>query len=602
MNLRTFVAFGLLSVSLFAQERVDLRRFVSADAQIVARIQGPGCWRDTFGPTKLGALMRSQLLAPWRQMVAGLFEEGLQSAYTTALGPELMRHLCEDYRGEFVLSVLVTPPAEAEEVEPPEPPDEDAEMGEDEEDFEFDEAEPRVTVMLTMTPAEGIDLAALLAGLRRADEAELAKMADAARMTDIVVGDRTFHMVGARDPGDGGFHLTQVELVDGHLVMFLGHDIATNGSKLLADSNHAAELPPAAPLSVRVDATKLLETVGADFEALMELADEPGQRTGMRLVADALTCLQSFDLTVGADGNAVVVDTVLKTRGKDLGLLAPFLAAGSPSKLLGCVSPQHPSFALYSFDAKAMLGWLDLALELEGEELAEQVAEAGRLFLERNKVRWREDLFAHLGSEVLVLGGVEQFIADMFEAVKEGEQPEPFELFGGSCIALSLRDGRAFGESLEKVIRANGLHAARRTEPYHDVPIHQLTLAGLLQIEYAVTDDALWLVPGRGSGRDKLRAALDARAENKDHAEVATAFAALPEGWNGVRRFQLADYVHLLAEMAEVAPKAEKRKESEEIGRAILKGLSGELKRLGATEILFGDYTSPRGWRTVYRW
>jgi len=605
MNLRTFAAFGLLSFSLFAQERVDLRRFVSADAQIVARIQGPGRWKDAFGPTRLGALMDSSLLAPWRREMAGLFEEEMQSPYALAMGPELMRHLSEDYRGEFVVTMLLTPP------DPSAPPAPTPPAEDDDEEMEFvggfDGAEPRATAMLTMTPAEGIDLAALLAGFRRADEDEFAKHNGQVKRSDVVVGKHTFQLVEGLDAEDAGFAMTQAELVDGHLVLFVGNDIATNAPKLLAESNRATELPPAAPLSIHVDIEKLwslsgVDTLLAEAEELMGSEGEPGQRTGFRIGLDTFRCMTAFDLTFGADGKAVVLDTSLATRGKDLGLLTPFLAGGTPSKLLRYVPAQETSFSVFPFDLMSMSRWIELAAEVEGEEAAEVFAEAARGFFEANKVRLREDLLDHLGTDVLVLGGLQQLVEDVLTAMKEGQEPEPDALFGGSCLALSLRDGRAFGESLEKMIRANGLRAARRTQKYQDVDIHELSLGGVLSIEYAVTDDALWLVPGRGTGRDKLRAALDARADKNPPADPAAGFAGLPTGWTGVRRFQLTAWLRVLAGLAELAPMLGELDESEQKGLEMLQGLAKELKGLDAAEILVGDYTSPRGWRTVYRW
>lgn len=119
---------------------------------------------------------------------------------------------------------------------------------------------------------------------------------------------------------------------------------------------------------------------------------------------------------------------------------------------------------------------------------------------------------------------------------------------------------------------------------------------------YAVTDEALWLVLGKGIGRDQLRAALDARGESRTEAEVAAAFAALPEGWNGVRRVPIADWLRLLADIAVATQGRAANTAEAKLGIDILRGLAKEMTNLAATELLVGDYTSPAGWRTVYRW
>lgn len=584
---RLLVASFLSFVPLCAQDKTDLRRFVPEDAQIVMRIQAPALWKEAFGPTRLGGLLRTPLMAPWVRMLTEGYDAQLESSYFVAMGPELVRNFFEDYRGEIVVALHIELP-------------EQDEAAMDEDDFELPVLpDPKVTAMLTMVPAEGLDLAEFRAGFRRADEQGVADLGIAPKVTDLTIGEHTFHVWHADDT-----QVAQFEMVDGHLVMFVGDDVLGAATKLLADSPRATELPPPAPLSVRCD-FRLMDELEEGFEALLDLAsedDEPGRRTGMRLGFDTFRCLRAFDVRLQADGKAVVLDTSFTTRGDKLGLLAPLLAAGSPAKLLRCVPPDQRSFSLRSFDLMAMSKWIDTAVEEEGEEFAAQLEAIAAQFLEANKVRLREDLLDHIGREVLVLGGLHQLFVDVAAAFEDGEQPDPREILGGTCLAIALRDGRAFGTSLEAVVRANGLHAGRRTEDYHGVSIHQVVLGGLVSLEYAVTDEALWLVLGKGIGRDQLRAALDARGESRTEAEVAAAFAALPEGWNGVRRVPIADWLRLLADIAVATQGRAANTAEAKLGIDILRGLAKEMTNLAATELLVGDYTSPAGWRTVYRW
>jgi hypothetical protein len=584
---RLLTASFLTFVPLCAQDKTDLRRFVPEDAQIVMRLQAPALWKEAFGPTRLGGLLRTPLMAPWVRMMSEGYDAALESSYFVAMGPELVRNFVQDYRGEIVVAMHLELPEEAANAM-------------DEDELDLDELpEPKWTAMLTMAPAAGLDLAEFRAGFRRADEQAIVDLGEAPKITDLTVGEHTFRVFHADD-----MQITQLEMVDGHLVLFFGNDVLGAASKLLADSPRATELPPPAPLSVRCD-FRMVDELEEGFEALLELASEdgePGRRTGMRLAFDTFRCLGAFDVQLQAFGQAVVLDTSFATRGDKLGLLAPLLAAGSPAKLLRCVPPDQRSFSLRSFDLMAMSKWIDTAVEEEGEEFAAQLETIAAQFLEANKVRLREDLLDHIGREVLVLGGLHQLCADVATALEDGEEPDPREMFGGTCLAIALRDGRAFGASLEAVVRANGVHAGRRTEDYHGVPIHQVVLGGLVSLEYAVTDEALWLVLGKGIGRDQLRAALDARGESRSEAEVAAAFAALPEGWNGVRRVPIADWLRLLADIA-VATQGRGANDAEaKLGIDILRGLAKEMTNLAATELLVGDYTSPAGWRTVYRW
>jgi len=587
--LRRLLTASILSfVPLCAQDKTDLRRFVSEDAQIVMRIQAPALWKDAFGPTRLGGLLRTPLMAPWVRMIAEGYDAGLESSYFVAMGTDLVRHLVEDYRGEIVVAIHVELPEE--------------DLITTDEDGEASEGlpEPKVTAMLTMVPAEGLDLAEFRAGFRRADEQAVADVGEAPNVTDLTIGEHTFHVWHVEDT-----QVAQFEMVDGHLVMFFGDDVVGLAPKLLSGSPRATELPPPAPFSMRCDLTEI-DRFDEQFEELVDLAaaadDEPGRRTGMRLAWDTFRCLGSLDLALHADGKAVVLDTNLATRSDKLGMLAPLLVAGSPAKLLRCVPPDQRSFSLRSFDLMAMSKWIDTAVEEEGEEFVAQLEAIAAQFQEANKVRLREDLLDHVGREVLVLGGLHQLFADVATTLEDGEQPDPREVLGGTCLAIALRDGRAFGTSLEAVVRANGLHAGRRTEEYLGVPIHQVVLGGLVSLEYAVTDEALWLVVGKGLGREHLRAALDARAESRSEGEVAAAFAALPEGWNGVRRVPIADWLRLLADIT-VATQGRRANTGEvKMALDVLRGLAKEMTNLAATELLVGDYTSPAGWRTVYRW
>lgn len=584
---RLLTASFLTFVPLCAQDKTDLRRFVPEDAQIVMRIQAPVLWKEAFGPTRLGGLLRTPLLAPWVRQLTDAYDAALESSYFVAFGPDVVRRFVEDYCGEIVVAFHIELPEDAT-----------IAMDEDGEDFE-ELPDPKVTAMLTMVPAEGLDLAEFRAGFRRADEQAVEDVGEAPKVTDLPIGEHTFHVWHGED-----MQIAQFELVDGHLVMFFGDDVLGVAPKLLASSPRANELPPPAPFSVRCDLTGT-DQFAAPFEELLELAaadGEPGRRTGMQLAWDTFRCLGSFDLTLHADGKAVVLDTNLATRGTKLGLLAPLLAAGSPSKLLRCVPPDQRSFSLRSFDLMAMGQWLETAAEVEGMDFSAQLEEITTRFLEANKVRLREDLLDHLGREVLVLGGLHQLFVDAAVWLEEGEQPEPGQILGGTCIAIGLRDGRAFGASLEKVLRANGLHAGRRTEDYKGVPIHQLVVGGLVSIEYAVTDEALWLVPGEGLGRDQLRAALDTRAESRSEANVAAAFEALPAGWNGVRRLPIAELLRAMADVTVATQGRQANTGPTKLGVQLLRSLSKELTNLAATELLVGDYTSPAGWRTVYRW
>lgn len=111
---RLLTASFLSFVPLCAQDKTDLRRFVPEDAQIVMRIQAPALWKEAFGPTRLGGLLRTPLMAPWVRMLTEGYDAQLESSYFVAMGPELVRNFFEDYRGEIVVALHIELPEQDE--------------------------------------------------------------------------------------------------------------------------------------------------------------------------------------------------------------------------------------------------------------------------------------------------------------------------------------------------------------------------------------------------------------------------------------------------------------------------------------------------------
>jgi len=157
--------------------------------------------------------------------------------------------------------------------------------------------------------------------------------------------------------------------------------------------------------------------------------------------------------------------------------------------------------------------------------------EAQTAFAESMKVRLKEDLIDHLGTEMLSL-------ADLAAQAEEidPDQDDPLAGIGSSCIGIGLRNGKAFAASLESMLRSQGLHASRKTEDYQGNKIHRLPLGGLIEVEYCVTDELMLLAIGKGeSARQSLRGVLDARAnpaaEGEAPTKIKATLATMPAGW-----------------------------------------------------------------------
>jgi hypothetical protein len=214
------------------------------------------------------------------------------------------------------------------------------------------------------------------------------------------------------------------------------------------------------------------------------------------------------------------------------------------------------------------------------------------------KVRLEEDLIAHLGTEVLMVEDTELDAEDLEEM--------PSAL-AGSCIGVALRDGKAFGASLETMLRSRGLHASRKSEDYAGTKIYQLKPGGLFELEYAVTDDLLLVVLGKSEGaRRNLRAVLDARAnptaKPEFSAPIEKHLQVLPAGWSGLSVTPVGQLLSGFGNMFNtLAMMGEMPDELSEM-TDVLTGLGGELQRLGIDHVVSVSYSSPKSFVNRMRW
>ena len=223
---------------------------------------------------------------------------------------------------------------------------------------------------------------------------------------------------------------------------------------------------------------------------------------------------------------------------------------------------------------------------------------------EELKVRLKEDLLDHLGGELMALSDASE-IADEDEA---GNPANPLAAINGQCMVLSLRDGAAFGKSVETMLRARGLHAARKTEEYQGAKVHRMTLAGVLELEYAITDDMLLLALGRSeSARASLRGVLDAKASGTATelpAAVKAHLDAAPAGWCGVGVTRPADTMMGIGQAMVGLVAMSGGGEADQLGMVadVLQALAGEMKRLGVDTSVGFLYSGPKGVGYRLRW
>jgi hypothetical protein len=329
---------------------------------------------------------------------------------------------------------------------------------------------------------------------------------------------------------------------------------------------------------------------GAPFDASQLLRD-----LGLESIA-------SFDMSIAADGKHMAMEMELGTTGAERGLLdvlLPKAGTGTP-KLVKFVPSDAAAFSVGTLDLGALYSTIAKVWKGIEDEAPMTWSDAMAAFSENAKVRLKEDLIDHLGSEMMTISNPP---AEGFDPDEAGN---PFaaisQLTAGSCMCLGLKDGKAFGESLEKVVRASGMHAARKSEEYQGATIHRLALGGLLEVEYAITDGMLLLGIGdHDNTKQSLRSVLDVHKAggNELPAGIKAQIDSLPAGWCSVGVSPIASILGSAADMAESTGRA-RGQDAMVIG--ILKGISQDLKRLGIEKMVGTGYATEKGMRSIMRW
>ncbi len=566
---RTLFAASLLLAALPAQGKPSPFRFVPADSCFVMRMGAPAAWKQQFATAQVTKWLQGESLGPLVGMLGKSVDQGIGMLRESGkFDADLLEKMLADYKGEIVLSLQCDFAALAETLM----------NGED----------PPITMTLTMTPDGTFDLAALA----KACEGAIDENAPPTR--DLVVGDHKLR--GMLDAGGDG--VTVPTIIDGHFVIVGGNDVEQGLSKLLA--NEGRWQGNATPHALSIDLK-----LGNALSMFGKFVDEQG---GAPISVESIfkaTGFTSFDamtMTFDADGKHVVGDVQMSFGDGDRGIFAAMAGPTTAPKLLKYVPASSESFSvsviklgvIYDVIAKV---WGEL-----GEAVPMTFADVEAGFAEAAKVRLKEDLIAHLGDELMMLQDPQALASGV------ADEEDPTAMFNGSCFGIALRDGKAFGESLEKVIRSRGLHASRKTEEYQGLKVHRMRLAGLVEIEYAVTDDLLLVGVGTSEDSQKaLRSILDTQKTPGDGSVPAVAkdaTAAMPAGWNGISVTAMSGYLNGMMVGMEAAMNQSMSGVPDEMGMVMeaIKKSTGELKRLGIDLMVATTYTTANGFGTRLRW
>lgn len=580
MNQARF-AVPFLALLALAPAQDAAFRFAPKDATLVLRMGAPARWKKDFADTAMAKMMSAPALAPMMDMMGKAMEQAMAGMRGSGFDADLVERMLADYQGDFTLSIAVDW-AKADLVT-------------------MDGEDPSLPFAITVAaaPHASFDLAALATaidgGVRK-----LLEEPGAPKTKEVPAGELRLTAVADED----GMWGTIPAIVDGHLVMFYGTDVEAQATKAIEgkDRFEAADAGNT-PMFLHADLRGFVTAMDQGVAEIEEMGGAPFD-IGELLDAIGLRSLQDFRMTLGADGKHLVSDVQLGLRADKRGLMAMLPQSSAQPKLLRALPAATSNWTIMPLDLGVLYTSAEQIVTMLEAEMPMSWPDMMTAMAEELKVRLKEDLLDHLGGELMALSDASE-LADEDEA---GNPANPLAAINGQCMVLSLRDGAAFGKSVETMLRARGLHAARKTEEYQGAKVHRMTLAGVLELEYAITDDMLLLALGRSeSARASLRGVLDAKASGTATelpAAVKAHLDAAPAGWCGVGVTRPADTMMGVGQAMVGLVAMSGGGEADQLGMVadVLQALAGEMKRLGVDTSVGFLYSGPKGVGYRLRW
>ena len=523
--------FGLLlgAAALPAQADEGPFRFVPADSTAVFKLSGPAAFAEAFAGTRLRQLLDGPTLGPLFGQANETFMQ-MAAVGQVPFDPEEVVEAVQAYSGDALAVVMLDKEALV-----------DA-MGAG--------VVPDFAVCLVFGGDGHTDLRAV------AEFFELRAEEENVVLTDVTVGEHRLRVDMA--PGLGSAQLSVPQVIGEDLVMLVGTDLEQQAAWFLEPqaSWEPDEEFVGAQMGARVD----WQAVTSMIEEGMLVGGGPDADVGLEVFElTGLMSVRSLQLTVAADESDVVGTASLGFNDQPRGLFEAIMAGGNQKRpeLLAYLPPSAPAFWAGDFRFAAIYDLVqEFGLLAEATAGMNPIAEGEEMFSEMMRVRLKEDLLDHMGDQALTL--VDPAAATSL--FPEDELDEVSGPLAGNCAAWSLRDGRAFGASLETALRSRGLHVARKREEYQGEQINRINLLGLLDLEYVVTEDLLVL--GDGSceySRRLLRQVLDERAARRRGEPVGELpkgvddlLSRMPPDWSSLTAMFMPDYIQVALSVFEL--------------------------------------------------
>jgi hypothetical protein len=493
-------------------------RFVPKDAVLVAQADGLAKWPERFAGTNAGKLAENELfrllLAPFGDG-AERFRAEAKRRFGYDLGPSL--DALRAYSGRATL-FLHCPFREAFET-----------VGQD----ALDGALTPATWGIVLEPDGKTDLAKLAQSCRELRKAAGDKVEEKA----LEAGGRRWTCV--KTGGSRGSVLLP-ELDQGQLVAFAGTDLDAQLPKLCALPKERRLVPDptagAAGLWARFTLTPALSA----FAEWTQKEGTPAEakRAWQIMKKLGLASVDALELRAEPAGKHVRAELAVSFHGAPAGICAA-LAPDPDDKLTlhELVPPGITTFSAGSMRWAKLFAIVLETVEEFGDTIGVSRDEIEDGFEQETGVKLREELLDPLGAEHMMLGTV---IGPMFALALAGLADDPLDELG-FVYAVRLKDGATFAAAIEKLVRKQGLHAARKTSEHSGVKVHELPISAMLPSAYAVAPDLALLALGK-KGKEQLVAVLGERAARADKkarqpfpAAIEKRLAQLPGAFQGLQ-------------------------------------------------------------------
>ncbi len=558
-----------------AAAQADSNRFVPKDSTFVMRMAAPAKWKSQFAKTQLAKLLQAETLSPLMDQ-AGMAMQGMLEELRTsgAFDADLLEKMWSDYTGEIVIAAQIDGTKIAAAIE--------------------NGDTPEFSVVVALTPDGKFDLAALSTALDK-----LIETTGQRPLKDLQVGDHRLRVTA-----DDDVTTSVPAMIDGHLVMLVGSNLEAQAGKLLAADGRADAAGGDHAMSMHAELGTLLGSL-LDMVAMQAENEGAPFDVGQMLADIGLGSLSAMSMQIGAEGALVRSDLEISFGKADLGLFGALIVDQKEPKLLRYLPPSADAYSITAFDLGALYRTVGKIWDGLGDQVPMTFADFESMCAQELTVRLAEDLIAHVGTEMLSITDVEAAVA-AGAALAEEDEENPMAAFEGQMFGMSLRDGKKFEESLEKALRSRGLHAGRKTEEYVGTKLHRMTIAGIIELEYCVTDDLLLLALGKSESAHKsLRAVLDQRASDTASSlteSVKARLENLPKGWSGLNVTPVASMVAGFQSALEQAGNVAPMPEEMDMVLEVMQGIGKDLRRLGLQNMVATTHTSDRKFVTRMRW